>query len=118
MSSDIFSCKRDYTKFAVFYAAAQKNLGAAGNTLVVVRKDMLGRIERSLPPMLSYKAQARENSILNTANVFGVYVSLLMLRWIDARGIIAIEEENKKKAEMAKTKVNLSSDILSKYLAK
>lgn len=100
MSSDIFSRKHDYKKYALFYAAAQKNLGVAGVGLVVVRKDMLERITRSLPPMLSYKAQVIENSILNTANVFGVYVSLLMLRWIDKKGIAAIEKENKRKAQL------------------
>ncbi|MCD6010444.1 MAG: phosphoserine transaminase [Flavipsychrobacter sp.] len=100
MSSDIFSRKHDYKKYSLFYAAAQKNLGVAGVGLVVVRKDMLPCITRSLPPMLSYKAQVKENSILNTANVFGVYVSLLMLRWIDKKGIGAIEKDNKRKAQL------------------
>ena len=69
-SSDIFSAPHDYNRYAMFYAAVQKNLGAAGIALAVIRKDMLGRIVRELPPMLSYKAQVRERSILNTANVF------------------------------------------------
>ncbi len=100
MSSDIFSAKTDYSRYPVFYAAVQKNLGAAGLALVVIRKDMLGKTPVILPPMLSYSMQAHENSILNTANVFGVYVSLLMLRWIDARGIDAIEKENIRKAAL------------------
>ena len=100
MSSDIFSGKRDYTKYAMFYAAAQKNLGAAGNTLAVIRKDFLARAKNDLPPMLSYKANVKENSILNTANVFGVYVSLLTLRWIKEKGIATIEKENKAKAKL------------------
>ena len=100
MSSDIFAQKRDYTKYALFYAAAQKNLGAAGVALTVIRKDMLDRIGRSLPPMFSYKAQAKENSILNTANVFGVYISLLMLRWTADKGIAAIEKDNRQKAQL------------------
>ena len=100
MSSDIFSRQHDYSKYGLFYAAAQKNLGTPGVALVVVRKDMAGRIVRSLPPMLDYGAQIKEDSILNTANVFGIYVSLLMLRWIKARGIAAIEKENKQKAKL------------------
>jgi len=100
MSSDIFSRKQDYKQYAMFYAAAQKNLGAAGVALAVIHKDLLGRTARELPPMLSYKAQAKENSIVNTANVFGIYVSLLMLRWIKAKGIDAIERENNQKAKL------------------
>jgi phosphoserine aminotransferase len=100
MSSDIFSCKRDYSKYALFYAAVQKNLGAAGNTLVVVRKEQLAKTVRPMPGMLSYKEHAHENSVLNTANVFGIYVSLLMLRWIKERGIEAIEKDNRRKAHL------------------
>ena len=61
---------------------------------------MLERIKRSLPPMLSYSAQVKENSILNTANVFGIYISLLMLRWTKAKGIDVIEKENRQKAQL------------------
>jgi phosphoserine aminotransferase len=100
MSSDILSGRRDYSSYALFYAAAQKNLGAAGNTLVVVRKDMYERITRSLPPMLSYKEHAKDNSVLNTANVSGVYISLLTLRWVREKGIDAIEKENRQKAHL------------------
>lgn len=100
MSSDILSRTTNYKKYAMFYAAAQKNLGAAGVALAVIRKDMLDTIVRPVPPMLSYKAQAQENSILNTANVFGVYTSLLMLRWIKEKGVANIERDNRRKAEM------------------
>ena len=100
MSSDIFSVKRDYTKFSMFYAAVQKNLGAAGITLAVVKKSLLDQMTNSLPGMLNYKDQAKENPLVNTPNVFGIYVSLLMLRWIDAKGIEAIEKENRSKAEL------------------
>lgn len=98
MSSDIFSRRHDYSRYALFYAAAQKNIGTPGVALTVIRKDMLDRIVRDLPPMLSYNAQVKENSILNTANVFGVYVSLLMLRWTKEKGIGIIEKENNHKA--------------------
>lgn len=100
MSSDILCRHHDYTRYAMFYAAVQKNLGTPGVALVAIRKDMLSRISRELPSMLDYKAQVHENSILNTANVFGIYVSLLMLRWTKAKGIDAIEKENKYKAKM------------------
>jgi phosphoserine aminotransferase len=100
MSSDIFSYRQDYSKYAMFYAAVQKNLGTPGIALAVIRRDMFGRIKRSLPGMLDYKALAKEHSILNTANVSGVYLSLLMLRWIKARGIDLIEKDNRKKAQL------------------
>ncbi len=100
MSSDIFSRRRNYSRCAMFYAVAQKNLGIPGATMVAIRKDMLERIVRPLPPMLNYKEHAKEKSVLNTANVFSIYVSLLMLRWIKAKGIDAIEKENADKAKL------------------
>lgn len=100
MSSDIFSLKRDYTNCALFYAVAQKNLGATGNTLVVLRKDLLGKIVRTIPPMLNFKDQVEKSSVLNTPPVFSIYVSLLTLRWIKAKGIDAIEKENNEKAAL------------------
>jgi len=100
MSSDIFCSKRDYSKYAMVYAAVQKNLGTPGVALVILRKDMFNHIKRELPPMLNYHEQAKENSILNTANVFGIYLSLLMLRWTKQKGIDAIEKENRQKAKL------------------
>jgi phosphoserine aminotransferase len=100
MSSDIFWGRHNYNNYALFYAAVQKNLGTPGTALVVIRKDMQERIVRTMPPMLNYKAQVKENSVLNTANVFGVYTSLLMLKWVRAKGIDTIEQENRKKAHM------------------
>ena len=100
MSSDIFSCKRDYTKFDMFYAVTQKNLGIAGTALVVISKQMLQKQVRNLPPMWDYNAHVKEKSVLNTANVFGIFVCLLMLRWIKAKGIENIEKENKLKAKL------------------
>ncbi|MES2703761.1 MAG: 3-phosphoserine/phosphohydroxythreonine transaminase [Bacteroidota bacterium] len=109
MSSDIFSHKLDYNKFSLFYAAAQKNLGTAGVALACIRKDFLAKASGNMPGMLSYKEQVKENSILNTANVFGIYVSLLMLRWIKEKGISTIEKENKKKAQMIYDALDKSS---------
>jgi len=109
MSSDILSRRLDYKQFGMFYAAAQKNLGIAGVALAVIRKDLLDNIVRPMPPMLSYKEQVKENSILNTANVFGIYTSLLMLRWIKEKGIDNIERENKQKAAMLYEAIDGSS---------
>ena len=98
MSSDIFSVRRDYSNCSLFYAVAQKNIGPAGATLVVVRKDMFPRIQRTLPDALNYAAQAKAGSLLNTAPVFAIYTSLLELRWIKEKGIDAIDAENRRKA--------------------
>lgn len=100
MSSDIFSKHISYTNCALFYAVAQKNIGPAGATLVVIRKDMLQRIKRKLPPMMNYAEHVAKNSVLNTPPVFPIYVSLLTLRWIKQKGIDAIEGENKIKAAL------------------
>jgi len=113
MSSDIFSRNHDYTRYSMFYAAVQKNLGTPGVALVVIRKDMFGRQARLVPPMLSYKAQAAEHSILNTANVFGVYTSLLMLRWIRATGIEVIEKANRKKAALLYDAIDNSTAFMA-----
>ena len=109
MSSDILSCKRDYNQYSLFYAAAQKNLGAAGVALVVIKKDLLKKVVRPVPPMLSYAAQVKEKSVLNTANVFGVYASLLMLRWTKEKGIAAIEAENERKAALLYSALDAST---------
>lgn len=109
MSSDILSRKRDYTRYSMFYAVAQKNLGAAGNTLVVVHKEQLKRVKDGLPPMLDYSAHAKKNSVLNTPPVFAIYVSLLMLRWTKAKGIDTIEKENSKKAALLYSEIERNS---------
>ncbi len=100
MSSDIFSCHRDYTKYSMFYAAAQKNLGTPGVALAVIKKDFLAKSFSNLPPILNFKAYVKENSVLNTANVSGIYTALLMLRWIKAKGIDAIQKDNELKAQL------------------
>lgn len=100
MSSDIFGQARDYSRFAMFYATAQKNLGVPGLSLAVMHKDMLQRCARDLPPLLSYREQVKENSIVNTANVFAVYTSLLMLRWTKSKGLQTLEQDNRRKAAM------------------
>lgn len=109
MGSDILSMQRDYANCAVFYAVAQKNIGAAGNTMVVLHKDMLNRINPGLPPMLDYNAQVKKNSVLNTPAISAIYTTLLMLRWTKAKGIGAIEAENRAKAALLYTEIDRNS---------
>jgi phosphoserine aminotransferase len=99
MSSDILCAPRDYRKYALFYAVAQKNLGAAGATLVCIRKDFLQKEVRPLPDMLSYKAHVAAKGVLNTPPVFAVYTCLLMLRWLKAQGLPAVYAANRQKAD-------------------
>ncbi len=76
MSSDIFSRKLDFTQFDLIYAGAQKNMGPAGTTLVVVKEDVLGKVSRKIPSMMDYKVHISKGSMFNTPPVFPVYVSM------------------------------------------
>ncbi len=100
MSSDIFSRQLDYKRFSMIYAVAQKNLGPAGVTLVVLRKSLLNAQKRVLPEILSYKEMAKHNSLLNTPPVFAIYGCLLNLRWIKKTGMATLEQHNKEKARL------------------
>lgn len=101
MSSDIFSREIDYSYFDLIYAGAQKNMGPAGVTLIVVKKEILGNSGRKIPTLLDYEKHIAAESMLNTPPVFAVYVSLLNLQWIKSSGGIAtIAEKNKKKAAL------------------
>lgn len=95
MSSDILSRKIDISEYDLIYAGAQKNMGPAGVTLVIIKDDLFGRSGRSLPNIWNYEAHAKARSMLNTPPVFATYVSLLNLRWLKAKGgIEVIEQEN------------------------
>ncbi len=100
MSSDILGVPRDYRKYALFYAVAQKNLGPAGITLVCIRKDFLPQMAGHLPPFLSYKAHVAAGGVLNTLPVFNIYTCLLMLRWIQAQGLENLFQTNARKAQL------------------
>ncbi|RYE01761.1 MAG: 3-phosphoserine/phosphohydroxythreonine transaminase [Sphingobacteriales bacterium] len=101
MSSDILSRQLDFTKFGLIYAGAQKNIGAAGVNVVVVNKNMLGKVARKLPTMLDYRNHIENGSMLNTPPVFAIYVCLLTLRWLkEVGGIAHIEKENERKAAL------------------
>lgn len=109
MSSDIFSRVTDFTKFDLIYAGAQKNMGPAGTTLVVIREDLLGKVSRKIPSMLDYKVHIEKESMYNTPAVFAVYVSLLTMQWLkDLGGIAAIEEVNEKKAKLIYSEIDLN----------
>lgn len=86
MSSDIFSRKFDATKFSLIYAGAQKNMGPAGTTMVLFKKDILGKTGRKLPKMLDYELMYKKDSMFNTPPVFAIYVSMLTLEWLKNNG--------------------------------
>lgn len=101
MSSDIFSNSRDYSKFDLIYAGAQKNMGPAGVTVVVVRKDILGKSGRDILSMLDYQKHIDKESMYNTPPVFPVYATLLTLQHLERNGgIEAAEQRNKAKAKL------------------
>lgn len=101
MSSDIFSRQLDFSQFDLIYAGAQKNMGPAGTTLVVVKDEILGKNGRTIPTMLDYRTHIAKESMFNTPPVFPVYVSMLTLRWLkDNGGISWIENINNQKAEL------------------
>lgn len=100
MSSDIFSRQINVADFGVIYAGAQKNMGPAGLTLIIVKDELMGKSGRKLPSMLDYKVHADNKSLYNTPAVFSIYASLLNLRWLKAKGgVAAIEKENIAKAD-------------------
>ncbi len=100
MSSDILSRPFDPSPFGCFYAGAQKNLGPAGVTVVVVREDMLDRVPKDLPTMLKYTTYAAKNSLANTAPTFPIYVVGLVLKWLeeDIGGLEKMDQINRAKA--------------------
>jgi phosphoserine aminotransferase len=103
MSSDIFSRNLDFSQFDLIYAGVQKNSGAAGTTIVVVKDQLLENLEKDqkIPSMLSYKAHLEKDSLLNTPAVYAVYISLLTLRWIKKNGgIQGMEQRNNEKSSL------------------
>lgn len=110
MSSDIFSRSFDYSAFDLFYAGAQKNMGPAGTTLVVIKEDLLQELDRQIPSMLSYAIHMDKDSMFNTPPVFSVYTSMLNLRWVKAQGgLAALEAKNRAKAELIYNEIDRNS---------
>ncbi|PHS06689.1 MAG: 3-phosphoserine/phosphohydroxythreonine transaminase [Kordia sp.] len=107
MSSDIFSRQLDFSKFDLIYAGAQKNMGPAGTTLVVIKNEILGKTGRTIPSMLDYQVHIAKDSMFNTPAVYPIYVSMLTLQWLkDLGGIPAIEKANNAKAELLYTEID------------
>jgi phosphoserine aminotransferase len=101
MSSDIFSRVLNFNDFDLIYAGAQKNMGPAGVNLVVVNRDILGKIKRPIPTIMDYRNHIKEGSMLNTPPVFAVFVCLLTLRWLSQQGgVAAIQQKNEEKAAL------------------
>ena len=101
MSSDILSRPVDVSKYALIYGGAQKNLGPAGVTFVIIKEDILGKVERKIPTLLNYATHLKEPSLYNTPPVFAIYTCLETLKWIKSLGgVKAVEEMNIRKAKL------------------
>jgi phosphoserine aminotransferase len=110
MSSDIFSRKVNAKDFALIYAGAQKNMGPAGSTMVMVKKDVLGKTGRKMLSMLDYQVHIKGESMYNTPPVFPIYVTLLTLKWLKKNGGIAwIEKLNQQKADTLYNEIDRNS---------
>ncbi len=118
MSSDIFSRQLDFSKFDLIYAGAQKNMGPAGATLVVIKESILGKVSRKIPSMLDYSVHLGKGSMFNTPPVFAVYTSMLTLQWlVNQGGIPSIEEINERKAKLLYSEIDLNP-LFKGYAAK
>ena len=107
MSSDIFSRTIEVSKFDLIYAGAQKNMGPAGTTLVIVKDKILGKTGRKIPTMLNYNTHISKGSMFNTPPVFAIYVSMLTLQWLkDFGGVEAIEKTNQEKADLLYSEID------------
>jgi len=101
MSSDILSREVAFSKFDLIYAGAQKNLGTAGVNLVIINKNILGKVSRVIPSIMDYRNHIEAGSLLNTPPVFAVYVCMLTLRWLKKQGgVAAMEKINNEKANL------------------
>ncbi|MCE3226189.1 MAG: phosphoserine transaminase [Bacteroidetes bacterium] len=110
MSSDIFSRKVNAKDFSLIYAGAQKNMGPAGSTMVMVKKDVLGKTGRKMLSMLDYQVHIKGESMYNTPPVFPIYVTLLTMQWLKKNGGIAwIEKVNQQKADAIYNEIDRNS---------
>ncbi len=110
MSSDIFSRPIEVNRFGVIYAGAQKNMGPAGTTLVIIRDTMIGKSERSLPTMMDYRTHIDKDSMFNTPPVFPIYASMLTLKWMKKNGgVHAAAQRNEEKADALYEEIDRNS---------
>ncbi|WP_194850395.1 3-phosphoserine/phosphohydroxythreonine transaminase [Nonlabens antarcticus] len=107
MSSDIMSRQRDFEKYDLIYGGAQKNMGPAGVTLVVVKDDILGKVSRQIPSMLDYNKHIASDSMFNTPPVFPIYTTMLTLEWLKENGGIDwVEKINNHKADLMYSEID------------
>ena len=110
MSSDIMSRPIDVSKYALIYGGAQKNVGPAGVTFAIVKKDALGKVSRYIPTMLDYNTHIDKGSMFNTPPVFAIYVMTETLKWIKSLGgVEAIQKINQKKAALLYEEIDRNS---------
>ncbi len=110
MSSDILSRPVDVSKYALIYGGAQKNMGPAGVTFVIVREDILGKVERHIPTMIDYRTHIKNESMFNTPPVFPIYVVRETLKWLKSiGGVPAIQKINEEKAELLYSEIKRNS---------
>jgi len=110
MSSDIFSRPLDVSKYALIYGGAQKNLGPAGVTFVIVREDILGKVERTIPTMLNYKTHIENGSMFNTPPCLPIYTCMETLRWLKKLGgLEAMQKMNQDKAKLLYDEIERNS---------
>jgi phosphoserine aminotransferase len=101
MSSNILSEQYDVSKFGVIYAGAQKNIGPAGLTVVIIREDLIGHASPACPVMLDYSTHSKNDSMYNTPPTYGIYMAKLVFEWLkELGGIAAIEQINRQKAQL------------------
>lgn len=110
MSSDIMSREVNVADFDLIYAGAQKNIGPAGSTVVIVNEEILGKVDRKITAMLDYKIHIEGESMYNTPPVFAIYVSMLNLRWLKKQGgVKEMERRNNAKAELLYSEIDRNS---------
>jgi phosphoserine aminotransferase len=118
-SSNILSKLIDVEKYALIYAGAQKNIGASGVTVAIVRNDLLDISHRELPPLLTYKAFAENDSLLNTPNTWGIYLTSLVCDWLKEQGgIAAMEKHNREKAAVLYDTIDSSDGFYTGHAEK
>jgi phosphoserine aminotransferase len=118
MSSDIFSKDIDFSQFDMIYAGAQKNIGASGTTLIIVKSDILGKTGRTIPTMMDYQTHIKKDSLFHTPSVFSIYVSMLYLQWVkDLGGVAKMEKINNAKADLLYAEIDNNPNFVG-YAAK
>ena len=119
MSSDIMSHQLDVSKFGIIYAGAQKNMGPAGVTVVIIDKALAQQSPDTLPPILQYSMYLKKDSAYNTPPTFAIYMVGLVLEWAEERGgLEAIEKENNQKAELLYSTMDADADFFRGTVAK